>query len=212
MCGIAGLLHLRSEPIAQLGHKLDVMNYLQRHRGPDGVGTWQHERAHVGLAHRRLSIIDLSTGDQPMTDRTGNWITYNGEIYNYLELRDELGAEQFKTTSDTEVILRTYERWGVNCVDHLRGMFAFVIWDEANRSFFCARDRFGIKPFYYTVVGDTFYFASEIKALLPFVSQIDTNLEALKEYLTFQFCLSGKTLFKGIYELQPGHFLHVRDG
>ena len=212
MCGIAGLLHLRSEPIAQLGHKLDVMNYLQRHRGPDGVGVWQHERAHVGLAHRRLSIIDLSTGDQPMTDRTGNWITYNGEIYNYLELRDELGADQFKTTSDTEVILRAYEKWGANCVDHLRGMFAFVIWDEANRSFFCARDRFGIKPFYYTVVGDTFYFASEIKTLLPFVPQIDTNLEALKEYLTFQFCLSGKTLFKDIYELQPGHFLNVRDG
>jgi asparagine synthase (glutamine-hydrolysing) len=186
------------------------MNELQRHRGPDGQGTWQHDRRHVGLAHRRLSIIDLSTGDQPMSVESGNWITYNGEIYNYIELRNELGPDKFKTTSDTEVILRAYEKWGADCVKHLRGMFAFALWDQATNSLFCARDRFGIKPFYYTVVGNTFYFASEIKALLPFVEKIETNRHALMEYLTFQFCLSGKTLFENIHELQPGHILRVK--
>src|SRR3712207_1864943 len=126
MCGIAGLLRLSSEPVARLDHKLAVMNRLQHHRGPDGEGVWRHARGHAGFAHRRLSIIDLSTGDQPMTDEAGNWITYNGEVYNYVELRDELGRENFKTTSDTEVILRAYERWGADCVNHLRGMFAFA--------------------------------------------------------------------------------------
>jgi asparagine synthase (glutamine-hydrolysing) len=145
-----------------------------------------------------------------MSVESGNWITYNGEIYNYIELRNELGPDKFKTTSDTEVILRAYEKWGADCVKHLRGMFAFALWDQATNSLFCARDRFGIKPFYYTVVGNTFYFASEIKALLPFVEKIETNRHALMEYLTFQFCLSGKTLFENIHELQPGHILRVK--
>src|SRR5437868_3692634 len=111
MCGIAGALNLSRNPIPSLALYLDVMNDIQRHRGPDGYDIWQHAQGHVGLAHRRLSIIDLSTGDQPMTDQSGNWITFNGEIYNYIELRAELGAEQFVTTSDTEVILRAYQRW-----------------------------------------------------------------------------------------------------
>jgi asparagine synthase (glutamine-hydrolysing) len=188
------------------------MNDLQQHRGPDGDGIWQHPQQHVGFAHRRLSIIDLHTGQQPMHDESGNWVTYNGEIYNYLELRAELGAEQFVSSSDTEVILRAYRKWGKDCVKHFRGMFAFALWDEANQALFCARDRFGIKPFYYTVSDGVCYFASEIKALLPFLRHIDIDLEGFKDYLTFQFCLAGKTLFHNVQELLPGHTLYIRQG
>ncbi len=207
------MINLRSERLPQLHSGLDVMQTLLRHRGPDGEGLWEHPRGHVGFAHRRLSIIDLSsTGAQPMTDGAGNWITFNGEIYNYIELREELGIENFTSESDTEVILRAYGRWGADCVNHLRGMFAFALWDEAKQTLFCARDRFGIKPFYYTHMGDTLYFASEVKALLPFMDEIDTDLEGFKDYLTFQFCLAGKTLFKGVQELLPAHTLRVVNG
>ena len=212
MCGIAGILDLSSQSIPGAERRLRVMNDLQRHRGPDGEGTWLHERGHLGFGHRRLSIIDLKTGDQPMTDGDGNWITYNGELYNYIELREELGRDRFVTTSDTEVILRAYRRWGVDCLQRFRGMFAFALWDEASQTLFCARDRFGIKPLYYTVVDGVVYVASETKALLPFVEKIETDPDGLKDYLTFQFCLAGKTLFKGIRELPPGHMLRVSKG
>jgi asparagine synthase (glutamine-hydrolysing) len=212
MCGIAGALSLPLVEIPNLGGRLRAMNRLLEHRGPDGEGEWQHARRAAGFTHRRLSIIDLSTGDQPMTDPAGNWITYNGEIYNYIELREELGAENFHTTSDTEVILAAYRKWGADCVNHLRGMFAFAIWDERRQELFCTRDRFGIKPFYYTTVGETFYFASETKALLPFVAEIATDLEGFKDYLAFQFCLAGKTLFRNIAELLPGHNLRIKNG
>src|SRR5947209_3331052 len=159
MCGMAGAHNLARHPIANLGPTLEAMNDLQRHRGPDGSGTWAHPRRHVGFAHRRLSIIDLATGAQPMTDEAGNWLVFNGEIYNYLELREQLGKDRFRTTSDTEVILQAYQEWGENCVDHFRGMFAFALWDERAQKLFGARDRFGIKPFYYTRVGDIVYFA-----------------------------------------------------
>ncbi len=211
MCGIAGAFSLQHEPLLDLERHLRVMSRLQRHRGPDGEGYWSHPRGHAGFAHQRLAIIDVQTGAQPMRDAAGNAITYNGETYNYRELRSELGGE-FRTASDTEVLLRAYGHWGPDCVQRLRGMFSFALWDEARQTLFCARDRFGIKPFYYTVVDGVFYFASEIKALLPFVPRIETNLEALRDYLTFQFCLPGKTLFAGIHELMPGHFLEVRDG
>jgi len=212
MCGIAGALHLASKPIPELAHALSVTNDLLRHRGPDGHEQWTHLSGHVGFAHRRLSIIDLSTGNQPMGDAGGNWVTYNGEIYNYLELRQELGIGNFRTTSDTEVILHAYRKWGMDCVNHFRGMFAFALWDEAQQMLFCARDRFGIKPFYYTTVGNIFYFASEVKALLPFIDQIETDLEGFKDYLTFQFCLGGKTLFANIRELPPAHHLRIVNG
>jgi asparagine synthase (glutamine-hydrolysing) len=212
MCGIAGALQQAAGPIPNLVRRLEVMNTLQQHRGPDGHGVWVHARQHVGFAHRRLSIIDLGTGQQPMHDGAGNWITYNGEIYNYLELRAELGPEKFATTSDTEVILHAYRQWGPDCVTRLRGMFALALWDDANQTLFCARDRFGIKPFYYTVVGEVCYFASEVKALLPFLRQVETDLEGFKDYLTFQFCLAGKTLFNHVHELLPGHFLQIRHG
>ncbi len=211
MCGISGVVSLSRKPIPDLSQRLSVMNELQSHRGPDGNGMWRHEKGHVGFAHRRLTIIDLTTGHQPMRDQVENWITYNGEIYNYLELRGELGAENFATTSDTEVILQAYQKWESDCVSHMRGMFFFALWDEKKQRIFCARDRFGIKPFYYTVADGVFYFASEAKALLPFVPHIETNLEGLTDYLIFQFCMAGKTLFKGIYELLPGHVLKIEN-
>lgn len=212
MCGIAGVIDLGLKPINNLERSLNVMNELQKHRGPDGCGIWCNEKRQVGLAHRRLSIIDLTTGGQPMRDKNNNWIVYNGEIYNYVELRKELGEDDFVTTSDTEVILKAYEKWGTDCVKHFIGMFSFALWDESSKMLFCSRDRFGIKPFCYTVVKDNFYFASEAKALLPFMESIETDLDGFRDYLTFQFCLEGKTLFKGINELLPAHNLIVKDG
>ena len=212
MCGIGVIQSLDSGPVEALAPGLEVMNRLLAHRGPDGEGAWAHARKHVGFAHRRLEIIDLETGDQPMHDGNGNWITYNGEIYNFVELRRELGEDSFRTTSDTEVVLRAYRCWGPACVDRLRGMFAFALWDEAEQQLFCARDRFGVKPFAFAVHDGVFYGASEAKALLPFLPAIETDLEALKDYLAFQFCLAGKTLFKGVRELLPGHTLTIRNG
>ncbi len=212
MCGIGVILNLDSKPVGALAPSLELMNRLLAHRGPDGEGMWLHDRGHAGFAHRRLEIIDLQTGQQPMHDGEGNWITYNGEIYNYVELRRELGEDSFRTTSDTEVVLRAYRRWGPACVERLRGMFAFSVWDEAEEQLFCARDRFGIKPFAYALHDGVFYGASEAKALLPFLPAVETDLEALKDYLAFQFCLAGKTLFKGVRELLPGHTLTIRRG
>ena len=213
MCGISGIVAKGSKTQENITKWLQSMNTLLAHRGPDGEGLWVHEKGHVGFAHRRLTIIDLTpAAAQPMHSEAGLVITYNGEIYNYIELRQELGVEKFRTTSDTEVILRAYEKWGDDCVDHLRGMFAFAIWDEKNNKLFCARDRFGIKPFYYTQNSDSFFFASEIKALLPFVSQITTDYNGLKDYLAFQFTLGSKTLFKDVEQLLPGHTLTIKNG
>lgn len=212
MCGISGILNLSGEKVPDLRRALAVTNLLQRHRGPDGEGIWTHQHGHVGFAHRRLSVIDLETGQQPMADAHGNWVTYNGELYNYIELRDELGSNLFVTQSDTEVILLAYRKWGTDCLSHFRGMFAFALWDDRQKLLVCARDPFGIKPLYYTVSRGVLYFASEAKALLPFVPDIETDVDGLKDYLTFQFCLGGKTLFKGIQEVLPGHVLTVRNG
>jgi asparagine synthase (glutamine-hydrolysing) len=212
MCGIGGAVSLTREQVPALASTLGVMNALQAHRGPDGEAVWAHPARISGFAHRRLAIIDLETGEQPMTDAAGNWIVHNGEIYNYLELRTLLGESRFATKSDTEVILEAYREWGEGCLDRLRGMFSFALWDEQHQTLFCARDRFGIKPLYYTVADGVLYFASEAKALLPFVPRIETDLEGFKDYLSFQLCLNGKTLFKGINELEPGYFLRVRNG
>ncbi|OJJ18250.1 asparagine synthase (glutamine-hydrolyzing) [marine bacterium AO1-C] len=213
MCGIAGIFNISRETYPHLNQHLHVMNQIQSHRGPDGEGIWSNEKSQVGFAHRRLSIIDIATGQQPMVAPNGNAICYNGEIYNYIELREELKADyQFITTSDTEVILAAYQKWGKDCVNHLRGMFAFAIWDEKNQSLFCARDRFGIKPFYYAIVNNNFYFASEAKTLLPFLPSIETDTEALKDYFVFQLCLYEKTLFKGVNELLRSHHLTIENG
>ena len=213
MCGISGILAKGSKSQENITKWLQSMNTLLAHRGPDGEGLWVHEKGHVGFAHRSFTITALKpAAAQPMHSETGLVITYNGEIYNYIELRQELGVEKFRTTSDTEVILRAYEKWGEDCVDHLRGMFAFAIWDETNNKLFCARDRFGIKPFYYTRNKDGFFFASEIKALLPFVDEITTDLNGLKDYLAFQFTLGEKTLFKDVKQLLPAHTLTLKNG
>jgi asparagine synthase (glutamine-hydrolysing) len=212
MCGIGGLIDRSLAPVRSSRPAIAAMNELLAHRGPDGEGTWVHETAAVAFAHRRLTIIDLENGDQPMTDGHGNWLTYNGEIYNYLELRTELGEDRFRTHSDTEVVLQGYRTWGLDVLTHLRGMFAFGLWDESSQSLLLARDPFGIKPMYWTLVGDILYFASEIKALMPFLPTVETDLEGFKDYLSFQFCLGGKTLFKGVNELLPGCFLRVHNG
>lgn len=201
MCGIAGVLGQSAHSPDTLARMVDLL----RHRGPDGEGAWTDSAQRVGLAHARLSIIDLVSGAQPMRLESGNVITYNGELYNYVELRDEIGMHQFRTASDTEVILRAYEKWGESCVERLRGMFAFAIWDAAKGRLFIARDRFGIKPFYYAVCKDKFYFASEIKALLPFLPETKTDIAGLHDYFTFQFCLGEKTMFSGVQQLKPAH-------
>lgn len=212
MCGIAGFIHLKQQKLPRADRVLNAMSGLIRHRGPDGDGVWIHPAGHVGFAHRRLAIIDLDTGQQPMADASRSWITYNGEVYNYPELRDEIGRDSFQTTSDTEVILAAWRAWGLDSFQKLRGMFAFAIWDEPTQRLVCARDRFGIKPFYYTVVNNVLYFASEVKALLPILERIETDHDAFREYLSFQLCLDGKTLFKGVRELRPGHLLTVENG
>ncbi|MPY73457.1 MAG: asparagine synthase (glutamine-hydrolyzing) [Alphaproteobacteria bacterium] len=214
MCGIAGIVELKGGGLPRLKSRLAVMSRLIAHRGPDGAGLWQAAGGQAGLAHRRLAIIDLSEeARQPMEGANGTAISYNGEIYNYVELREQLASGwSFHSHSDTECILAGYARWGRDVVDHLRGMFSFALWDEAGQRMFCARDRFGIKPFYYTVVDGVFYFASEAKALLPFLPEIDTDPRALAEYLTFQYTIGEHTLFKGIKQLLPGHALTVENG
>ena len=213
MCGIAGQISLKFQPIKNLKKSLECMGKLISHRGPDGKGAWTNgEEAYVGFEHRRLSIIDLSTAAaQPMRSENGNVIVFNGEIYNFHELRSLLGNSwSFRTNSDTECILAAYDRFGEDCVNHFKGMFAFALWDERKKLLFCARDRFGMKPFYYAIIKGVFYFASEAKAILPFLSEIKTNKEALAEYLTFQYTIGEKTLFENIKQLMPANLLILK--
>ncbi|MEK9634074.1 MAG: asparagine synthase (glutamine-hydrolyzing), partial [Opitutae bacterium] len=211
---IAGFISLKDQTLANGEKVLKCMGELLAHRGPDGEGTWMDDVGKVGLAHRRLSIIDLSSaGAQPMKGRDGTIITLNGEIYNYLELQGSLNENwDFASESDTETVLAAYHKYGEDCVDHLRGMFSFAVWDDQKQRFFCARDRFGIKPFYYVVVDGVFYFASEAKALLPVLPDIETDPEAMAEYLTFNFVIGENTLFKGVKQLLPGHGLAIEGG
>src|SRR4029077_4789805 len=209
MCGIAGVVSISGMPIPRLSASLELLSRLIAHRGPDGEGAWIAASRQAGLAHRRLAIIDLSAAaKQPMIAPGPAAITYNGEIYNYLELRGTLSARwTFFSASDTECILAAYDRTDVDCLRHLRGVFAFAIWDDRRKRLFCARDRFGIKPFYYTIVGNLLAFASEAKALLPFVPEVASDPEALAEYLTFQYPIGEATLFRNIKQLLPGHLL-----
>lgn len=214
MCGLAGMIGLTGGALPRLPASLAAMNRLIAHRGPDGSGTWTGADGRVGLTHRRLAIIDLTeAASQPMAAPNGTVIALNGEIYNHVELRDSLaGGWSFRSRSDTECILAAYDRHGDDCLRHLRGMFAFALWDERRQRLFCARDRFGIKPFHYAVVDGVLYFASEAKALLPFLPRIETDPSALAEYLTFQYTIGEHTLFKGIKQLLPGHALCVEGG
>jgi len=214
MCGICGIYHFDETRPADKA-ALNRMAKSIQHRGPDDEG-YLFDR-NLGLAHLRLSIIDLSeAAHQPMVDESGRYsIIYNGEIYNYLELREQLTRKgcDFFSMSDTEVILRLYMDEGTDAVKKLNGMFAFVIWDKKERTLFAARDRLGIKPFYFFHDSESFTFASEIKAL--FQSGIvgpQLNPDGLAEYLTFQFCLREKTLFKDIRKLEPGCWMTVNSG
>lgn len=212
MCGIAGAIAVGQKPIRKLNQVLGCMSDLIAHRGPDGHGFWTSPNLRAGFAHRRLAIIDLSpTGHQPMLASNGSVITFNGEIYNHRELANELSSFwRFRSRSDTETILAAYAKWGIDCLAHLRGMFAFALWD--GKRFFAARDRFGIKPFYYTLVDGALYFASEIKALLPVLPEVATDPDALAEYLTFQYTIGDRTLFKNVHALLPAHALTVENG
>jgi len=213
MCGLAGYLAANIDNDART-HVLNNMLNTIRHRGPDGDGIWLDKNCPLGLGHVRLAIIDPERGVQPMLDAQQRFvIVFNGAIYNYLELRSELISRgcPIRSYSDTEVLLYAYQEWGQACVDRLVGMFAFAIWDTREKTLFCARDRIGIKPFYYYFDGNRLLFASEIKAILsdPAV-KASVNPEGLQDYLTFQFCLNQKTLFKGIEKLEPGHCLTAR--
>jgi asparagine synthase (glutamine-hydrolysing) len=211
MCGIAGFVSLDRQTVPKGERRLAAMSHLIAHRGPDGNGEWLDGNGTVGLAHRRLAIIDLSPlGAQPMHGRDGTVMVFNGEIYNFPELRRELSTFwDFKGHSDSEVLIAAWTKWGEACVDRLRGMFAFAIWDAKTGTLFCARDRFGIKPFYYTVQKNALYFASEIKALLPVLPEVATDGKAMSEYLTFQFAVTERTLFAGVTQLMPGHCLTI---
>jgi asparagine synthase (glutamine-hydrolysing) len=171
-------------------------------------------REDVGFCHRRLAIIDLTEqARQPMKASNDTVVTYNGEIYNYVELREALKSQwRFCSSSDTECILASYAAQELAGISRFRGMFAFGLWDERRRRLVAARDRFGIKPFYYAVVDDTLYFASEIKAILPFLPAIETDAEALAEYLTFQYTIGERTLFRGVRQLLPAHWLTIENG
>lgn len=214
MCGIAGVVDIAGHAVPELGRRLQVMNALQEHRGPDDAGTWLSNDGAIGFGHRRLTIIDLSPlGHQPMTGPNETVVTYNGEIYNYVELRRELGGDwAFRTNSDTETILAAYAKHGVDCPKALRGMFAFGLWDARRKRLVCARDRFGIKPFYYTVIDGRLYFASEMKALMPFLPAVETDPAGFAEYLTFQYTINERTLFAGVRQLAPGHMLVAENG
>lgn len=213
MCGIFGFLADSSRPLKLSSGELDAGLELIRHRGPDGIGTWVSSNGQTGLGHVRLSIIDLESGDQPMHSDDGRYtIIYNGEIYNYIELREELDKKTFRTTSDTEVVLRAFQRWGTDCVNKLRGMFAIAIWDATEQKLFLARDRFGIKPLYWAKTDSGFYFASEVKALLPFLDERKINDPALSDYFTFQFYLGEKTLMDGVKQIPAAHWLLLSPG
>lgn len=210
MCGICGI-------IGEAANREEVLPRMMRairHRGPDGSDTFISGKAALGF--QRLSIIDLAQGMQPMFNETESKVlVFNGEIYNYKKLREDLiqKGHVFRNAADSEVLLHGYEEYGEGLLSKLRGMFGFAVWDQEKEELFAARDFFGIKPFYYTVVGQTLVFASEIKSILEYPGyERSVNEDALEQYLSFQYSVLPETFFKGIYQLLPGHFLVYKDG
>ena len=200
MCGIVGFSDRNIDKDSIIKSMADKLI----HRGPDDVGYYVDDN--IALGHRRLSIIDLNTGKQPIEDDK-HVIIFNGEIYNYLELKDELKSKyKFKTKSDTEVLLKGFEEWGIDVVNHLRGMFAFAIYDKKEKELYVARDQWGIKPLYYYKNDKVFMFASEIKALLEHPDfKKEFNGDILASYLCFNSVASDESFFKGVFKLKPGH-------
>ena len=214
MCGIAGRFNF--DPLRRIdADVLTAMTDAVSHRGPDAAG--RHVAPGIGLGHRRLSIIDLSTGDQPLSNEDGTvWTVFNGEIYNFADVRAELVAHghRFRTSSDTEVIVHGYEQWGERCVDRFRGMFAFAVWDARARRLLLARDRLGVKPLYYAVLpGRGIVFGSELKSLLedPDVPR-DWCAAAIDAYLTLLYIPAPDTIYRGILKLPPAHVLVAERG
>jgi asparagine synthase (glutamine-hydrolysing) len=210
MCGICGIFY--PDPRRHVEREtLEEMNGQIAHRGPDDDGFFVE--GNVGLAMRRLSIIDIATGHQPISNEEDNiWIVYNGEIYNHQQLRSEMQARghRYRTKSDTETIVHLYEEYGPDCVKHLRGMFAFAIWDRRKRKLFVARDRLGIKPLYYRYDGKAFVFGSEIKTILAYPGvKAEFNRSTLAEYLAFGYITGAETMYTGIEKLPPGHTLEL---
>lgn len=213
MCGIAGIYNYYSSKEPSTEQNVKKMLSMINHRGPDESGVYVDKN--LGIGNVRLSIIDLSSGQQPMGDTTGRyWIVYNGEIFNYLELRSKLESQgiRFKTSSDTEVVIQMYARYGSECLTQFNGQFAFCIWDKVKKEMFLARDRVGIRPLFYWSQNETFAFCSEIKGLFT-LDQTERALdkESLSQIFTFWTTLTPKTPFKDIFELQPGHFMKVND-
>jgi asparagine synthase (glutamine-hydrolysing) len=210
MCGIAGEFHFDGSPVNS--RRIWPMIELLWHRGPDDSGV--HVDGEAGLGHTRLSIIDLAGGGQPMRDVTGNSvIVFNGEIFNFLELRDQLQTigYAFASNSDTEVILALYDKYGPDCVHHLNGQWAFAIWDTRNKRLFLSRDRLGVRPLYYTILNNIFLFASEIKAFLACPElPLEVNSAALSQVFTYWFPVAPRTIFKNVFELPPGHSMLVK--
>ncbi len=211
MCGIVGFTNFIDNSNKVIGEMMDKI----RHRGPDAEGKYVDEN--IALGHRRLSIIDVSSsGDQPIFNEDGSMvIIFNGEIYNYREIREQLvkAGHIFKTNTDTEVLLHGYEEYGEKLLNMLRGMFAFVIWDKNKRELFGARDFFGIKPMYYAIMGKTLMFGSEIKSFLAHPHfRKELNTTALENYLTFQYSPTRETFFRNVYKLMPAHYFRYKDG
>src|SRR5687768_7185259 len=210
MCGITGKLFFDSA--RDVSRDLLVrMTDRVTHRGPDSAGYYVNGA--VGLGHRRLSIIDLSTGDQPLGNEDGSvQVVFNGEIYNFADVRAVLAdhGHQFRTRSDTEVIVHAFEEWGERCVDHLRGMFAFAVWDNRRRVLLLARDRLGVKPLYYALLPGGIVFGSEIKSLLPDPAvNREWDPEALDAYLTLGYVPAPQTIYRHINKLDAGCTLKV---
>ena len=213
MCGIAGILNIANRNEIQQATTKSMLS-IMTHRGPDEFGIFRDNTISIG--HARLSIIDLSGGHQPMTNEDESlWITFNGEIFNYIELRKDLTDKGhiFATQSDTEVIIHLYEEYGTDCLKYLNGQFAFAIWDRKSKELFLARDRMGIRPLFFTRQNNRFYFASEIKSILA-TREIDTEIDtaALNQIFTFWYTTPPKSAFKNISELAPGTFLLIKDG
>lgn len=213
MCGIAGIFNLeRTEPVPE--GDIRQMLAMIRHRGPDEFGIYLD--GPVGLGNARLSIIDLSTGQQPISNEDGTlWIVFNGEIFSYVELRADLQAKghRFATNSDTEVLVHAYEEWGPKCLERFNGQFALAIWNTRDRSLFLARDRLGVRPLFYALKGGSLVFGSEIKALLA-TGRVPAVLDpaAIEQVFTFWAPLSPGTVFRDVVELSPGHYLIAREG
>ena len=213
MCGITGWWS-KNTPIDR--ELFNRMRDCLTHRGPDGFGSYFSENHDIALGHRRLSFLDLGeSGKQPLCNENQTiWLTINGEIYNYIELREILKAKNhiFKSETDSEVVIHAYEEWGTDMINMLEGMFAFGLWDEKNQKLFLARDKFGIKPLYYYLDNDQIIFASEIKAIIENRNiKRELDITSMCDYFSYRYVPSPKTIFQNIYKIEPAHYITINN-